>query len=56
MSRLNSSVLPLKPNQGTMEAIAQIERDAKMDTSVSTTGSKKPNPKDKGTVIDKKWK
>ena len=56
MSRLTSSVLPLKPNQGTMEAIAQIERDAKMDTSVSTTGSKKPNPKDKGAVIDKKWK
>ncbi len=56
MSRLTSSVLPLKPNQGTMEAIAKIEHDANMETSTSTNGKKKPSPKDKGTVIDKKWK
>ena len=54
--KIFSSVLPIKPNQGTMEAIARIERDANMETSTSTKGKKKPNPKDKGTVIDKKWK
>ncbi len=51
-----SSALPLKPNQATMEAIARIERDAKMETSTSFSGKKKPSPKDKGTAIDKKWK
>ena len=55
MSRLTSSVLPLKPNQGTMGAIAQIEHDAKTK-AFTFSGKKKLSPKDKKTVIDRKWK
>ena len=52
-----SSALPLRPGEGTRQAIAQIERDANTQMHAPASGYRvKSKCKDKGTKIDRKWK